>query len=115
MLEIIKIKNEINLKASELKLKAEQKEIVKYYSWKNEEGNKTSRESYDKVIARLKMEDLEWLNSDMELVQVTNLSKTVNNIYELLINLTKRTDISLEHIQKIEQDYIEEFGLGEYL
>jgi len=115
MLEIIKIKNEINLKASEFKLKAEQKEVIKYYSWKSEEANKTSRESYDKVIARLKMEDLEWLNSDMELVQVTNLSKTVNNIYELLINLTKRTDISLEHIQKIEQDYIEEFGLGEYL
>lgn len=115
LLDIIKIKNELNSKASELKLKAEQKEIVKYYAWKGEEENSKSRDSLEKVIAKLKMEDLEWLNQDMELVQVTNLSKTVNNIYEVLVNLTKRNDINLENIMAIEKDYIQKFGLGEYL
>jgi uncharacterized protein YdaL len=114
MKDIISIKYNLNTQRDYLKLKLEQKELVEFNNWKSKEENASSRESMDKTIARLKLEDDSWLNEEADLIEIKNKATLVGNIYDVLVGYINQ-GISKEVVDKIAEEYIEEFGLGEYL
>lgn len=114
MKDIIRIKYEVNSARDSLKLKLEQKELIKYNNWKAQPENTSSREAMEKVVAKLKLEDENWILEEKELIELKNMATLVNNIYEVLLGFLNNKE-SLEFITRIEQNWIEEFDLGEYL
>ena len=114
MKEIIVIKYNLNTQKDYLKLKLEQKELVEYSNWRAKEENTTSREAMDKVVARLKLESDSWLNEEADLIEIKNKATLVGNIYDTLMSYLNQ-QIPKESVDRIANEYIEEFGLGEYL
>ena len=114
MKDIIAIKYNLNTQRDYLKLKLEQKELVEFANWKAKDGNATSREAMDKTIARLKLENDTWLNEEADLIELKNKATLAGNIYDVLVGYIGQ-GISKEVIDKIAEEYIEEFNLGEYL
>ena len=114
MKEIIAIKYSLNTQRDYLKLKLEQKELVEYNNWKSKEENIGSREAMEKTVAKLKLEDDSWLNEEVNLIELKNKATLVGNIYDVLVSYIGQ-GISKEVIDKISDEYIEEFDLGEYL
>ena len=114
MKDIIAITYNLNLKRDYLKLKLEQKELVEFNNWKSMEENINSREAMDKTIARLKLESDSWLNKEADLIELKNKATLVGNIYEVLVGYINQ-GISKEVVDKIAEEYIETFSLGEYL
>lgn len=114
MKDIIAIKYNLNTQRDYLKLKLEQKELVEYSNWKAKDGNATSREAMEKTIAKLKLENESWLNEEADLIELKNKATLVGNIYDVLVGYINQ-GISKEVVDRIAEEYIEEFGLGEYL
>lgn len=114
MKDIIAIKYNLNTQRDYLKLKLEQKELVEYSNWKSKEENTTSREAMDKVVARLKLESDTWLNEEADLIELKNKATLVGNIYDILVGYIGQ-GISKEVVDKIAEEYIETFSLGEYI
>ena len=114
MKEIIAIKYNLNTQRDYLKLKLEQKELVEYTNWKSMEENINSREAMDKTIARLKLENDNWLLEEADLIELKNKATLAHNIYDTLIVYLNQ-GFAKESVDKIANEYIEEFGLGEYL
>ena len=114
MKEIIAIKYSLNTQRDYLKLKLEQKELVEYNNWRAKEENINSREAMDKVVARLKLESDSWLNEEVNLIEIKNKATLVGNIYDTLIVYLNQ-GFAKESVDKIADEYIEEFGLGAYL
>lgn len=114
MKDIIKIKFEINSARDFLKLKLEQKEVVKYNNWKAQAENASSREAMEKVVAKLKLEDENWILEEEELILLKNKATLVGNIYEVLLGHLNN-GLGLDFLERVEQNFIAEFGLGEYL
>ena len=114
MKDIIAIKYNLNTQRDYLKLKLEQKELVEYTNWRAKDENINSREAMEKVVARLKLENDTWLNEEADLIELKNKATLVGNIYDVLIGYINQ-GISKEVVDKISNEYIEEFGLGEYL
>jgi uncharacterized protein YdaL len=114
MKDIIAIKYNLNTQRDYLKLKLEQKELVEYSTWRAKEENTTNREAIDKVVARLKLEDESWMLEEADLIELKNKATLVGNIYDTLMSyLTQQ--IPKESVDRIANEYIEEFDLGEYL
>ena len=114
MKDIIAIKFNLNNQRDYLKLKLEQKELVEYSTWRAKDENINSREAMDKVVARLKLESDTWLNLEADLIELKNKTTLVGNIYDTLIVYLNQ-GFAKEYVDKIANEYIEEFGLGEYL
>ena len=114
MKDIIAIKYNLNTQRDYLKLKLEQKELVEYTNWRAKEENASSREAMDKTIAKLKLENDTWLNEEADLIELKNKATLVGNIYDTLIVYLNQ-GFAKESVDKIANEYIEEFGLGEYL
>ena len=114
MRDIIAIKFNLNNQRDYLKLKLEQKELVEFNNWKSKEENIGSREAMEKVVAKLKLASDSWLNEEADLIELKNKATLVGNIYEVLIVYLNQ-GISKEVVDKISDEYIEEFDLGEYL
>ena len=114
MKDIIAIKYNLNTQRDYLKLKLEQKELVEFNNWKSMEENIGSRESMDKTIARLKLEDESWMLEEVDLIELKNKATLAGNIYDVLIVYLNQ-GFAKESVDKIANEYIEEFGLGEYL
>ena len=114
MKDIIAIKYNLNTQKDYLKLKLEQKELVEYSNWRAKDENINNREAMDKVVARLKLESDTWLNLEADLIELKNKATLVGNIYDVLIGYIGQ-GISKEVIDKISDEYIEEFNLGDYL
>ena len=114
MKDIIAIKYNLNTQRDYLKLKLEQKELVEFNNWKSMEENINSREAMDKTIARLKLEDESWMLEEVDLIELKNKATLAGNIYDVLIVYLNQ-GFAKESVDKIANEYIEEFGLGEYL
>lgn len=114
MKDIIAIKYNLNTQRDYLKLKLEQKELVEYTGWKAKEENTTSREAMDKTIARLKLEDESWMLEEADLIELKNKATLVGNIYDVLVGYLGQ-GLSKEVVDKIADEYVETFSLGEYL
>ena len=114
MKDIIAIKYNLNTQRDYLKLKLEQKELVEFNNWRAKEGNANSREAMEKTIARLKLESETWLNEEADLIELKNKATLVGNIFDTLAGYIGQ-GISKEVVDKIANEYIEEFGLGEFL
>lgn len=114
MKDIIVIKYNLNTQRDYLKLKLEQKELVEFNNWRAKGENTTSREAMDKVVARLKLENDSWLNEEADLIEIKNKATLVGNIYDVLVGYIN-LGISREVVDKIANEYIEGFNLGEYL
>lgn len=114
MKDIIAIKYNLNTQRDYLKLKLEQKELVEYTNWKAKDENINNREAMDKVVARLKLESDTWLNEEADLIELKNKATLAGNIYDTLAGYIGQ-GISKEVIDRMSDEYIEEFGLGEYL
>ena len=114
MKDIIAIKYNLNTQRDYLKLKLEQKELVEYTNWRAKDENASSRESMEKVIAKLKLENDTWLNEEADLIELKNKATLVGNIYDVLVGYINQ-GFAKESVDKIANEYIEEFGLGEYL
>ena len=114
MKDIIAIKYNLNTQRDYLKLKLEQKELVEYTNWRAKDENINNREAMDKTIARLKLENDSWLNEEADLIEIKNKATLVGNIYDVLVGYIGQ-GLSKEVVDKIAEEYIEEFGLGEYL
>ena len=114
MKDIIAIKYNLNTQKDYLKLKLEQKELVEYSNWRAKDENIGSRESMEKTVARLKLENDTWLCEEADLIELKNKATLVGNIYDTLIVYLNQ-GLSKEVIDKIANEYIEEFGLGDYL
>jgi hypothetical protein len=111
---IILIKYNLNTQRDYLKLKLEQKELVEYTTWRAKEENTTSREAMDKVVARLKLEDESWMLEEADLIEIKNKATLAGNIFDTLAGYIGQ-GLSKEVVDKIAEEYIEEFGLGEFL
>ena len=114
MKDIIAIKYNLNTQRDYLKLKLEQKELVEYTNWRAKDENSSSREAMEKTVAKLKLENETWLLEEANLIELKNKATLVGNIYDVLIGYINQ-GISKEVVNKISNEYIEEFGLGEYL
>ena len=114
MKDIIAIKYNFNTQRDYLKLKLEQKELVEYSNWKSKEENINNREAMDKIIARLKLEDASWLNEEVDLIELKNKATLVGNIYDTLMSYLNQ-GISKEVVDRMSEEYIETFSLGEYV
>ena len=114
MKDIIAIKYNLNTQRDYLKLKLEQKELVEYNNWRAKDENASSREAMEKVVARLKLENDTWLNEEADLIELKNKATLAGNIYDTLAGYIGQ-GISKEVVDKIAEEYIEEFNLGEYL
>ena len=114
MKDIIAIKYNLNTQRDYLKLKLEQKELVEFNNWKSMEENINSREAMDKTIARLKLENDTWLNEEADLIELKNKATLAGNIYDTLIVYLNQ-GFAKESVDKIANEYIKEFGLGDYL
>ena len=114
MKDIIAIKYNLNTQRDYLKLKLEQKELVEYTGWRAKDENINSREAMDKVVARLKLEDASWLNEEVDLIELKNRATLAGNIYDVLVGYLGQ-GISKEVIDRMSEEYIETFSLGEYL
>ena len=114
MKDIIKIKYNVTSERDSLKLKLEQKELIEYNNWKSQADNSSSREAMDKVVAKLKLEDDNWLLEEEMLIELKNRATLVGNIYEVLLaSLTN--GMPLDVVERMEDVYIMNFNLGEYL
>ena len=111
MKDIIAIKYNLNTQRDYLKLKLEQKELVEFNNWKSMEENINSREAMDKTIARLKLENDTWLLEEADLIELKNKATLVGNIYDTLIVYLNQ-GFAKESVDKIANEYIEEFNLG---
>ena len=114
MKDIIAIKYNLNTQRDYLKLKLEQKELVEYTNWRAKEENVNSREAMEKVVARLKLENDTWLNEEADLIELKNKATLVGNIYDVLVGYINQ-GLSKEVVDKISDEYIETFSLGDYL
>lgn len=114
MKDIIAIKYNLNTQRDYLKLKLEQKELVEYTNWKSMEENINSREAMEKTVAKLKLGNDTWLNEEVELIELKNKATLVGNVYEVLVGYIGQ-GISKEVVDKISDEYIETFSLGELL
>ena len=114
MKDIIVIKYNLNTQRDYLKLKLEQKELVEYTNWRAKDENSSSREAMDKTIARLKLEDESWMLEEADLIEIKNKATLVGNIYDTLMSYLNQ-QIPKESVDRIANEYIEEFDLGEYL
>ena len=114
MKDIIAIKYNLNTQKDYLKLKLEQKELVEYSNWRAKDENINNREAMDKVVARLKLESDTWLNEEADLIELKNKATLAGNIFDTLAGYIGQ-GISKEVVDKIAEEYIEEFNLGEYL
>ena len=114
MKEIIAIKYNLNTQRDYLKLKLEQKELVEYSNWRAKDENINNREAMDKVVARLKLESDTWLNEEADLIELKNKATLLGNIYDTLIVYLNQ-GFAKESVDKIANEYIETFSLGEYL
>ena len=114
MKNLLKIKLNLGTKKDMLKLALDQKEIVQYNAWKSLEENSKSREAMDKVVARLKLEDENWLEQEEELVILKNKATVLNNIVELLQGYINQ-GIDIDDVENMAEGYILRFDLGEYL
>ena len=114
MKDIIAIKYNLNTQRDYLKLKLEQKELVEYSNWKAKEENTTSREAMEKVVAKLKLENESWLNEEADLIELKNKATLVGNIFDTLAGYIGQ-GISKEVVDKIAEEYIETFSLGDYI
>ena len=114
MKEIIAIKYSLNTQRDYIKLKLEQKELVEFNNWKSKEENSSSREAMEKVVAKLKLNNDTWLNEEVDLIELKNKATLVGNIYDVLVGYIGQ-GISKEVVDRMSEEYIEEFNLGEFL
>ena len=114
MKDIIAIKFNLNNQRDYLKLKLEQKELVEFNNWKAKEKNVNSREAMDKTIARLKLESESWMLEEADLIEIKNKATLVGNIYDVLMAYLNQ-GFAKESVDKIANEYIEEFNLGDYV
>ena len=114
MKDIIAIKYNLNTQRDYLKLKLEQKELVEYTNWRAKDENASNREAMEKVVAKLKLENDTWLNEEADLIELKNKATLVGNIYDVLVGYINQ-GLSKEVVDKISDEYIEEFNLGAYL
>lgn len=114
MKDIIAIKYNLNTQRDYLKLKLEQKELVEYSTWRAKDENVNSREAMEKVVAKLKLENDTWLNEEADLIELKNKATLVGNIYDTLMAYLNQ-GISKEVVDKIAEEYIETFSLGDYI
>ena len=114
MKDIIAIKYNLNTQRDYLKLKLEQKELVEYSNWRAKDENINNREAMDKVVARLKLESDSWLNEEADLIEIKNKATLVGNIYDTLAGYIGQ-GISKEVVDRMSDEYIETFSLGEYI
>ena len=111
---IISIKFNLNIQRDYLKLKLEQKELVEFVCWRAKDENIGSREAMEKVVAKLKLEDDNWLLEEADLIELKNKATLLGNIYDTLIVYLNQ-GISKEVIDNMAEEYIETFSLGNYL
>ena len=114
MKDIIAIKYNLNTQRDYLKLKLEQKELVEYTNWRAKDENVNSREAMEKTVAKLKLENDTWLNEEADLIELKNKATLVGNIYDVLVGYISQ-GLSKEVVDKISEEYIETFSLGDYL
>ena len=114
MKDIIAIKYNLNTQRDYLKLKLEQKELVEFNNWKSMEENINSREAMEKTVAKLKLENDTWLCEEADLIELKNKATLVGNIYDTLIVYLNQ-GFAKESVDKIANEYIETFSLGDYL
>ena len=114
MKDIIAIKYNLNTQRDYLKLKLEQKELVEFNNWKSKDENSSSREAMEKTVAKLKLEDDNWLNEEADLIELKNKATLAGNIYDVLVGYISQ-GLSKEVVDKISEEYIETFSLGDYL
>ena len=114
MKDIIAIKYNLNNQRDYLKLKLEQKELVEFNNWKSKEENVNSREAMEKTVARLKLEDESWMLEEADLIEIKNKATLVGNIYDVLVGYINQ-GLSKEVVDNMAEEYIEEFGLGDYI
>ena len=101
ILELSKVRNEY----TNLKLWLEQKEIVEYYAWKQE--NEKDRTAMDKIIAKLKLEDDEWLNKDEEVLKLKNKYDLLNDAKNTVLKLLDRKEFEKEEIEQFIENILE--------
>ena len=114
MKDIIAIKYNLNTQRDYLKLKLDQKELVEYSNWRAKEENTTSREAMEKTIARLKLEDESWMLEEADLIELKNKATLVGNIFDTLAGYIGQ-GISKEVVDRMSEEYIETFSLGDYI
>ena len=68
----------------------------------------------DKVVARLKLESDTWLKEEADLIELKNKATLAHNIYEVLVGYINQ-GFAKESVDKIADEYIETFNLGDYL
>lgn len=107
-IKLLQLKIELETELKDAKLWLAQKELVSYNVYK--EANPTSRESMDKVVSRLKLEDDSWLEREADLIIKEVMYKKVALIVDILNNtlnaMSRHSDISKRYFEELQSGYI---------
>jgi len=104
LVEVINLLQEAREKMAELKLWLNQKEVVEYFNWKQE--NPKDRTAMDKVIAQLKMNDENWLLKEQEYYKWKNRYEYVKNIYDLVSDMLSNVYYTKDDVNKFLENLI---------
>jgi len=92
------------IEMANLKLWLNQKEVVEYYKWKEE--NPKDRTAMDKVVAQLKMVDENWLEKEQEYIDAKNEYDRLKNIFDMTINMMYSQRFEKEDIENFVADLV---------
>ena len=103
LIDVLAVKRQ---ERDELKLWLAQKEVVEYNNWKM--NNEKDRTAMDKVVAKLKLEDDEWMNKEQDYITIENEYRKFMNTYEIVKGLISRSDVDIKEINKMIENIIGE-------
>jgi len=92
----------------ELKAWLERKEITAYMVWKNQPENEKSREAMDKVVARLKLLDEEWLQKEDEYRENKIKLEQLRHIFRLAESMVLNDDYNYEVVDNFIKNTLKE-------
>ena len=110
--DYIRSREEVAGKIAELKLWLAQKEVISYNNWKTLPENEKSRDAMDKVVAKLKLEDDNWLEKEVELRELEPRLKSMDVCLNAIMAVLQSNKYEASVLEELQESYAEFFVLG---
>lgn len=110
--DYIRSREEVAGKVAELKLWLSQKEVISYNNWKALPENEKSRDAMDKVVAKLKLEDDNWLEKEVELRELEPRLKSMDVCLNAIMAVLQSNKYEASVLEELQESYAEFFVLG---
>jgi len=109
--DYIRSREEVAGKVAELKIWLAQKEVISYNNWKALPENEKSRDAMDKVVAKLKLQDDNWLEKEVELRELEPRLKSMDLCINTIIGVLQSDKYDGLVLEELQESYEEFFVL----